>query len=169
MTPPCPWTLTGVPGDQPVLARDRGILAAAWCLEAVAEAGAQRQRGRLVGPDVDLAAVVDEQRPQIVDAVGMVGVLMGEQDAVQPVDLGVQKLFAQVRRAVDQNARHAVGAGALDQERAAAPAVFRVVRVAIAPANADARHAHGRPAAEDGEGQTHAAAPNSRGTLLNRQ
>ena len=62
-------------------------------------------RGRLVEIDVDAAALVDEQRPQIVDAVRVVGMFMRDQHAVEPVDLGVEQLLAQVRRAVDQHAR----------------------------------------------------------------
>ena len=45
---------------------------------------------------------------QVVDAVGVVGVLMGEEDAVEPVDVGVEQLLAQVRRGVDQDAGDAV-------------------------------------------------------------
>ena len=48
--------------------------------------------------------MADEQRAQIVDAVDVVGVLMGEQHAVEPVDIGVEKLLAQVGRSVDQHA-----------------------------------------------------------------
>ncbi len=62
-------------------------------------------RGRLVEIDVHAPALVHEQRAQVVDAVGMVGMLMGDQHAIEPIDLGVEQLLAQIRRAVDQNAR----------------------------------------------------------------
>ncbi len=45
---------------------------------------------------------------QVVDAVGVVGVLVGHQHAVEPVDLGVEQLLAQVRRGVDQHPGAAV-------------------------------------------------------------
>src|SRR5438105_2253937 len=45
----------------------------------------------------------------------------------------------------------------------------RIFRIARAPAGAGPRHAAGRAAAEDREGQTHAAAAAARGTLANRR
>jgi len=68
-----------------------------------------RLRGRFVHIDVHAAALVHKQRPQIVDAVGVVGMLVGEQHAVEPVDLRLEQLLAAVGRAVDQNARNAAG------------------------------------------------------------
>ncbi len=56
---------------------------------------------------------------------------------------------------------------AFDQQRAAPAAVLRIVRIAGAPAERRARHADRRAAAEDGEGQAHAAFASVRGTLLN--
>ena len=35
----------------------------------------------------------------------MVGVLVGDQHTIEPVDLGIQQLHAKIGRAVDQNAR----------------------------------------------------------------
>ena len=58
-------------------------------------------RGRLVHVEVDLAPVLDEQRPQIVDAVGVVGVLVGDQHAVEPLDTGIEQLLAQIGRTID--------------------------------------------------------------------
>ena len=45
-----------------------------------------------------------KKRAQIVDAVGMVGVLVGVEHAVEPIDLGIEQLLAQIRRRVDQDA-----------------------------------------------------------------
>src|ERR1700688_1511603 len=98
---------------------------------------------------------------------GVIGMLMSEQHAIKPVHLCVEQLLAQIGRAVDQNACYAARASALNQQRAAPPAVFWIVRIARAPTERDARHAHGRPAAQDGEGQTHAASRKVRGTLRN--
>ncbi len=64
--------------------------------------------------------------------------------------------------------RLAVGPCALDQHRAAPPAVLRIVGIAGAPAERRTRHAAGRSAAQDRDRQRHAAPPISwRGTLLN--
>src|SRR6185312_8576885 len=63
----------------------------------------------------------------------------------------------------------AAAASFLHQQRAAPPAVFRIVRIAGAPSQRDARHTHRRPAAEDGESQAHAASGRFVGTLLNRR
>lgn len=83
-------------------------------MEAIAEADIHHPRRLIVHIDVDAAALVDEQRPQIVEAVRVVGVFMRDQDTVDPVDMGADQLLAQVRAGVDKNARHAVGAGALN-------------------------------------------------------
>src|SRR4051794_37711953 len=98
----------------------------------------------------------------------MVGVLVRDQHAVEPFDLCVQQLLAAVRRHVDEDARMlAVGVVSRDQQAAAAAAVFRIVRIAVAPAERPARPANGRAAAEDGEGQTHAACATGCGIFLN--
>src|SRR5665213_1148900 len=99
----------------------------------------------------------------------MVGVLVGHQHTVEPVDLGIDKLLTEIGRGVDQDAGEAGRARALDQERGPPPAIPRVVGIASAPAERRTRHAHGRPAAEDGETQAHAATAGGRGTLLNRR
>ena len=93
--PPCPSTVTALPRHQPVLGHDRRIFAAGRRHEAIAETGVHGARGGLVEIDVDAAALVHEQRAQIVDAVGVVGMLMGDQHAVEPIDLGLEQLLAQ--------------------------------------------------------------------------
>ncbi len=101
---------------------------------------------------------------------GVVGVLMGVEHAVDPIDAGVEQLLAQVRRGVDQDAgAAAVGGFALDQDGAAPAPVLRVGGVAMAPAEPRTRNAAGKAAAEDGDGKRHAAAAELRGTLLNRR
>ena len=67
--------VTGVTRLEPVLGQNRRIFAAGRRHEAIAEAGLHSLRGRLVEIDVDAAALVHEKRPQIVDAVGVVGML----------------------------------------------------------------------------------------------
>ncbi len=103
-------------GLEPVLGKDRRILAAGRRLEAICEPGAQSLQCRRVGIDVDAAALVEREHPQIVDAVDVVGVGVGEQHRIEPGHLGLEQLLAQVRRSVDQHRRVLAGlVGALDQ------------------------------------------------------
>ena len=111
---------------------------------------------------------MDEQRPQVIDPVRVVGVLMRDENAIDPVNVGIEKLHAQVRSAIHQHARaQVIAARAFDQQRTTPPSVLRVVRIAFAPAKRDARNTHGRAAAENGECEAHAALASWRGTLLN--
>ena len=155
--PPSPSMVTGFAGHQPVLGHDRRIVAAGRRREAIAEFIVQRRAGRFVEIDVDAPAALDEQRAQIVDAVGMVGVLVRVEYAVDPIDLGVEKLLAQIRRRIDQHARDAAFAFPFNQDRGAAAPVFRICRIAIAPAQSRPGHAAGRAAAENGDFQRHLA------------
>ena len=106
-------------GDEPVLGHDRRIFAAGRRGEAIAEpATNDSSTVALVEVDVDAPSPLEEQRAQIVDAVGVVGMLVGVEHAVEPVDLGIDELLAQIRRGVDQYARHAA---APRRHRAARP------------------------------------------------
>ena len=169
--PPSPLTLMGSARDQPVLGHDRRIFAARRRLEAVSEALAHGAGRGLVQIDIDAPATVDEQRAQVVDAVGVVGVLVRVEHRVDPIDVGVEQLLAQIRRGVDQHPGDAGAVAALDQQRGAAAAVLGILRVAVAPAEPGARNAAGRAAAEDLEVQRHAAVKSARaagrGTLSN--
>ena len=109
------------------------------------------------------------KRAQIVDAMGVVGVLVRVQHAVEPIDLGIDELLAQIGRGVDQHAGAPVRAGPLDQERAAPPPVFRIVGIAEAPAERRARNPSGRATAENGEGEGHPLAIAGRGAFANRR
>ena len=86
--------------------QDLRIIASRRLREAIGEADVDRLRGRFVHIDVDAAALVHKQRAQIVDAVGVIGMLVGEQYAIEPVDLRLEQLLAAVGRAVDQDARN---------------------------------------------------------------
>ena len=79
------------------------------CALLVERVNAQGRRTRVL---VDCTPDLREQllEAQIVDAMGVVGMLMGDQHAVEPIDLRLEQLLAQIRRAVDQNA----GAAALN-------------------------------------------------------
>src|SRR5207237_3262075 len=69
---------------------------------------------------------------------------------------------------IDHDPCGAVGARALDQQRAAAAAVFWIVGIAGAPAERRARHACRGAAAEDCQRHRHATAFGA-GTLENRR
>ena len=114
--------------------------------------------------------VCDEEGAQIVDAVDVVGVLVAQQHAVEPVHTGIEQLFAQVGRGVHQDAgAAAIGCGTLDQDGAAPAAIFWIFRIASAPSGTGPRHAAGEAAAQNGDRIAHAAAAESRGTLLNNR
>jgi len=90
---------------------------------------------------------------QVVDAVDVVGVGVGEQHGVHPVDPLRHELQPQLGRGVDQEAAPA----RLDQRRGAHAPVARVRRRAGAAVAADLRHAERGAAAE--QHQTHLRPP----------
>lgn len=99
-----------------------------------------------VGPRVerDWAAALGD-RAQLVDAVAMVGVIVGDDHRVDVANAGVEQLASKIGPAIDQQAFPA----AIDQQSAAASPVARFVGIAIAPLRSDPRNARGRAAAED--------------------
>jgi hypothetical protein len=110
----------------------------------------------MIGVDRNAPPHVDDERPQVVDAVRVVGVLVGKQDGIEASHVGVEELFAQIRRGVDQHGGRPALTRALDEDGTAPAAVFRIVGIAGAPAGADAGHAARRAASQDGDGQRHA-------------
>ena len=87
---------------------DRRIEAACRLDEDVGEAREQQLRGLGVGPDRQAGAAVLDHGPQVVDAVQVVGMRVGVDDAVEEADAGREELRAQVGRGVDQHAGDAV-------------------------------------------------------------
>lgn len=133
-------------------------MAAGWRFENIAEIRPHDGRGGGVHIQVDFSPSHDDQRPDLVNSMNMVGVRMGQQDGVEPADAEPEQLFAKIRRHVDENlGRSAALAGALDEDRTAPAPVFGIIAIAGAPALADARNPAGGSAAEDGEGEVHAA------------
>ena len=65
--------------------------------------------GRLVQIDRNPPALMHHDRAEIVDAVGLVGMLMGQEHRVEMVDVGVDQLLAQVGRGVDHDPGRAMG------------------------------------------------------------
>src|SRR3984893_10217265 len=159
------FDLDPLSGFDPMLFQDRWIFASFRRLEAIAETPVQKIRRARIEIGVNALTLHQRQRPQIVDAVGVVGVLVGEDHPVEPLHFGAEQLLAEIRRSVDQRRGAARACGFLDEKRAAAAAVFRVCRVARAPALSHARNAAGGAAAEDGEGERHQAL----GTLEKRR
>jgi len=92
-----------------------------------------------VAIDVDAPAAMQEQAAQIVNAVRMVGMFVGVEHAIEPIDIGVDELLAQIRPGIDQDARERRLDPCARQQRTAAAAVLRIVRVARAPAGAGTR------------------------------
>ena len=123
--------------------------------------------GRSVQIDRNALALMQHHRAQIVDAMGLVGVLMGQKHRVDVIDIGVDQLLAQIGRGID----HDPGDAALARSRSASSEqrrrrFFGLVGIAGAPAQRRTRHAGRGSAAEDGQRQRHAAAFGA-GTLLN--
>ncbi len=77
---------------------------------------------------------LDDERTDVVDPMRMIGMRMRHQDGVEAVDRRLQQLRAQIGRHVDRARRLAAVALALEQDRAAPPAVLRIVGIAGAPA-----------------------------------
>jgi hypothetical protein len=83
----------------------------------------------------------------------MVGVFVRNDYAVEPIDLGIEKLHTKIRRAINQNTRAvSLAVLTLDQQRATTSSVLWIVRIARAPAQCDPRHTHGRAAAQNRKG-----------------
>ena len=112
----------------------------------------------MVGMNIDPFAHGEHQRAQIVDAVKLVGMVVGDEDAVQMRGPRIDQLLAHVRRGVDQHRGFAMGRMPPHQDRAAPPPVLRLGRIAGAPIAgavrpADARHAARGAGAQNGDFQ----------------
>jgi hypothetical protein len=108
---------------------------AAFGIENIGETPLQIRAGRLVHIGRDARALLEEEGADVVDAVGLVGVVVGEEHRVQPATpFGHQRLAAEIRRGVD----HHRGLGgplplAAGEQRTARAAVLRLGRIAGAP------------------------------------
>ena len=101
----------GQHGDGPTLAVDSDrlvggdamtgenghVLRAHLLLEAVTEADVQALPGEIVHIDVDTPALVDGEGAEVVDAVGVIGVVVRVDNAIELVDALAEQLVAQVR------------------------------------------------------------------------
>ncbi len=128
-------------GADAPLFNHRRIGAAGRRLEDVTKLAPQRFGRRRVDMNSETSPHRHVDRPEIVDAVSMVGVLVADQHGVEASDVRVDQLLAQVRRRVDQRLRASLRPVAHDQNRAAAATIARIVGVAGAPPLGHARHA----------------------------
>ena len=133
--------------------------------EAIFESALEGLACRWLGPDTHPAPHVEEHAAQVVDAVGVVGVVVRVEHPVQGLDTRIEQLLAKVCGRVDKHRRAAAFAEALDQQRAAPAPVLRVGRIASAPDRSDARHSAGRTCAKQREPGAHVEMA-ARGVLL---
>jgi len=110
---------------------------------------ASERKGSSIARD-GLAGLL-EHRPQIIDTVAMIGMIMSPDHCINMINAIVEKLVAQVGRGIDQYP----GGRAFHENRNAASAVFRFVGIASAPVIADPRYARRSPAPQYGELQSH--------------
>jgi hypothetical protein len=81
---------------------------------------------------------------------------MGEEHPVEPIDLGLEELLAQVRRGIDQHAGDAGSLPPFHQERRPPPTVLGIAGITRPPAERRTRDATRGAAAEDREPHGHA-------------
>ena len=117
------------------MAVDHGGIAA-LPFERIGEARSQRRERLRAGKAGHRRAARWKRLPQIVDAVAMIGMVVGPDHRVDVADAGIEQLLAQVGAGVDQDPRPVM----LDQDRDPAAAVARLVRDRSRPS-------HCRPAA----------------------
>ena len=82
-----------VPLDRVAL-QDRRIVAAGRRDEAIGEAQQDVVGGGSVQIDRNTSTLMQHHRAQIVDPVGLIGVLVGEEHRIDMIDLGVDQLLA---------------------------------------------------------------------------
>ena len=104
-------------------------MAALRRLENIAEMAAHHGRGRRIHIEIDAAPLHDDERPDFIDAMRMIGMGMGQQDRVEPIDAKIEQLGAQIRPHIDQNLRlGAFGVGAFDEKSRSADGDFSDLR-----------------------------------------
>ena len=84
-----------------------------------------------------------EESAQLVDAVGMIGMLVRVEHRIDHADIVIEHLLAQIGRGVDQYASFAVRSRLPNQERTSPAAILGVGGIALPPMIADARYAAG--------------------------
>ncbi len=128
-------------GDDLVASQNRRVVAAGRRIEAIGEARAEQLAGGRVEIHIDAATPIERHLAQIVDAVRMIGVVVGIEHAIDPTCARVKQLLAKVRRGIDQDRGLTARAVAFDQQRAAPAPILRILGIACTPMIADPRHA----------------------------
>jgi hypothetical protein len=83
---PCPFDFNRFSGLDRIEVENRRIIAARWGVEAIGEPGRQHAARGIICPDLNAGPLHEEEGAEIVDAVGVVGVLMGEENGVYVLD-----------------------------------------------------------------------------------
>jgi hypothetical protein len=100
----------------------------------------QRPGGQRVQVHINSPPIFNDQGAKVIDAVGVIGMGVGEEYAVEPIHLGIEELLAQVGRGINQRSREAGPMAALDQERCPAASVPGIVGITITPTEGGTRH-----------------------------
>ena len=82
------------------------------------------------GETRDRSGTTITKRPEIIDAVAMVGMIVGPEDRINTMDFIVEELGAQVRGRIDENASTGI---AFQKNRHPCAAVLRLIWIAKAP------------------------------------
>src|SRR3569833_1930411 len=138
---------------------DRRIIAAGRGLKAIGELLAHALQSGAIAPQIELARHVRGDDSQIIHAVKLIGMIVGDQHAIQPADPRRQKLLAHVGRGIHQHPGLPARRLVRHQYGAARAPVFRILRIAGAPigrALGQPGDAPRRTAAQDADFQTHA-------------
>ena len=91
--------------------------------------------------DKDIATLQADMAAGRVDAVGLVGVIVGQGDAIQPPDVGGDHLGAQIRRGVDHQGGFRALPRSADEQGAARAVIAGLGGITGAPVAVGARHA----------------------------
>src|SRR3954469_11824908 len=115
--------------------------------EGISEPMPQAGEGCRVSIQRNCTAECRSNRPQIVDPVNVIAVIVGNNHPMKMADFSVEQLLTKVRAAVDED----MLAAALDQDRRTQAPVARLIWIALTPLVADLGNAGRRPAAEDAD------------------
>ena len=132
------------------LVQDRWIARARRSVEGIPEPAGECGLSGRVHPDRDTFALQIGKGPKIVDAMGLVRMVVGIDNTIDARHVRRDHLFAKIRRCInhdtrDSPARIKVGPTGrpLDQQGTAATPVPRIVRVAVTPIAIGSRHTAG--------------------------
>ena len=76
---------------------------------------------------------MEYRSPNIVDAMNMIGVVMGDENSVDPIKPGREDLFTVIRWCINHDNRTPFGTGFFEQDRAPPTSIFRIERITSAP------------------------------------